>query len=177
LQCLFTIVVLVFIATQTALALRWPVPSGMLLVIIAGAGSATVLSFSIFAEKYPAEVAGQANAALNIIHVSTGFLLQYLTGVVVYLWPRHGSYYPAQAYQIAFAACVAVQLVAFASYMRREGSVRVGRAGVEGKLGLQGLTVWNGEFALARRSVWTWRIVAGLGCVICGFLGAVVFAR
>jgi hypothetical protein len=71
---------------EFALALRWPIPSSVLWGIVASVGAATVLSFAMLAELFPTEIAGQANAALNLLHVGAAFLLQSGIGFVIGQW-------------------------------------------------------------------------------------------
>jgi hypothetical protein len=75
------------------LILRLPLPSYVPWIVIAAVGAGTVLSYAILAEYFPKEVAGRANAALNLFHIGGAFVVQYLTGLVVRLWaPTDGHY-------------------------------------------------------------------------------------
>lgn len=47
----------------------------------------TVLSYSILAEYFPKEMAGQANAALNVFHIGGAFAVQEFIGWIVDRWP------------------------------------------------------------------------------------------
>jgi predicted MFS family arabinose efflux permease len=59
---ILTVTAILFVAAQLALALGWPIPTGVTWAIVAGVGAATVLSFAILAQRFPGEIAGQANA-------------------------------------------------------------------------------------------------------------------
>ena len=96
-----------------ALILRLPLPSFVPWSIIAAVGAATVLSYSVLAEYYPSEIAGRANAALNVFHIGSAFVAQYMTGVVVQLWTPVEGHYPAIAFETAFAFSVGLQIVAW----------------------------------------------------------------
>lgn len=111
-QLLFGLVATVFIVAQLALILRWPLPSYIPLGIVAAVGAATVLSNAILAEYFPKEIAGRANAALNMFHIGEAFVLQYMIGVVVQLWTPIEGRYPEVAYQTAFALNVVFQIAA-----------------------------------------------------------------
>src|SRR5205085_11462515 len=76
-QVVLAAVGMLSIAAQLALILRLPVPSYLVWAIIGSVGAATVLSFTILAEYFPSEIAGQASAALNILHIGGAFILQY----------------------------------------------------------------------------------------------------
>jgi MFS family permease len=102
----------VFILAQLTLVLRVPLPSLMPWIIVAAFGAATVLSYAVLAEYVPKELAGRANAALNVFHIGGAFVLQYLTGMVVQLWPSIEGHYPGMAYQTAFAVNLCLQIAA-----------------------------------------------------------------
>ncbi|WP_316229978.1 MFS transporter [Bradyrhizobium sp. SZCCHNR1051] len=109
---LLSSVAILFIAAQSALIVRLPLPSCISWVFIASVGAATVLSYAVLAEYFPKEIAGRANAALNVFHIGGAFALQCLTGLVVQLWPAVSGHYPAIAYQAAFGVNVALQIAA-----------------------------------------------------------------
>jgi predicted MFS family arabinose efflux permease len=116
-QAVVGVVAALFMAVQTALILRWPLPSYVLWCLIAAAGAVTVLSYAILAENFPKEIAGRANAALNVIHISGAFALQELIGIVIERWPVEGTHHPMIAYQVAFGIDLALQLVAWIWFM------------------------------------------------------------
>jgi MFS family permease len=109
---LLGLVVTVFIAAELALILRLPLPPYIPWAVVAAVGAATVLSYAILSEYFPKEIAGRANAALNVFHIGGAFVLQYLTGVVVQLWSPIDGHYPEIAYQTAFALNVGLQIAA-----------------------------------------------------------------
>ena len=109
---LLGLVATMFIAAQLALILRWPLPSYVPWIILAAVGAGTVLSYAILAEYFPKELAGRANAALNVFHIGGAFVVQYMTGLVIQLWVPIDGHYPEVAYQTAFAFNVGLQIVA-----------------------------------------------------------------
>jgi hypothetical protein len=109
-----------FIAAQLALILRLPVPSYLVWAIIGSVGAATVLSFTILAEYFPSEIAGQASAALNIFHIGGAFILQYAIGIIVDLWGSKGGHYPIVAYQVAFTIILCLQVGAWSWFFGTE---------------------------------------------------------
>jgi MFS family permease len=119
-QALLGAVAAIFIATQLALILRVPAPSYALWAIVAAVGSVTVLSYAILAECFPREIAAQANAALNVLHIGGAFVLQYAIGFVVERWTSHGGHYPLVAYEVAFALGLALQIMSLAWFMRAD---------------------------------------------------------
>ena len=68
-KALFGLVATVFIVAQLALMLRLPLPSYIPWGVVAAVGAATVLSYAVLAEYFPKEIAGRANAALNVFHI------------------------------------------------------------------------------------------------------------
>jgi MFS family permease len=116
-EAIFGVIAALFIAAQLALILRWPLPSYILWCFLAAAGALTVLSFAILAGCFRKELAGRANAALNVFHIGGAFALQDLIGVIIDLWPVQNGHHPMIAYQVAFGADVALQLVAWGWFM------------------------------------------------------------
>jgi MFS family permease len=101
-----------FIAAQIALIADTRVPSEVIWAVIAAVGGATVLSYATLAEYFPKEIAGQVNAALNILHIGGACVIQYGIGLVVGHWAARGGYHPAIAYKIAFSLNLLPQIAA-----------------------------------------------------------------
>jgi MFS family permease len=110
-KTLLGVVAAVFIMIQLALILRLPVPSYLAWAIVASVGAATVLSYSILADYFPKELAGRANAALNVFHIAGAFAVQYGIGLVLQCWIPQDGHYPEIAFQSAFGLNIAVQVV------------------------------------------------------------------
>ena len=122
---------IIFILAQIALVFRASVPLAVLWSIIAGMGASTVLSYAILAKYFPKEVAGQANAALNILHIGGAFVIQASIGIIVGTWPHDEvGHYPPSAYASAFLFLVLLQIAALAWFMisRRRSSAAVAAA-------------------------------------------------
>ena len=110
-QTLLAIVAAVFIMAQLALIARFPLPPYFLWAVVAAVGAATVLSYSILADYFPKELAGRANAALNVFHIAGAFVVQYGIGLVLQFWTPQDGHYPEIAFQYAFGLNVGIQLV------------------------------------------------------------------
>jgi MFS family permease len=109
---------LIFILAQIALVVRASIPLVILWSVIAGMGASTVLSYAILAKYFPKEVAGQANAALNILHIGGAFLIQASIGIIVGTWPHdEEGHYPPSAYAWAFLFLVSLQIAALIWFM------------------------------------------------------------
>lgn len=170
-KTLLPMVALIFITAQLTLILRWNLPSYLVWAIIAGVGASTVLSFAILAEEFPKEIAGQANAALNVVHVTGAFLLQYSTGIVIHQWPSHDGHYPLIAYQTAFAICLSMQAVALGWYMRPERNIQFGWAKKYDTRYAEAEPSWVEQLAFTRRRVRKWRLMTAVASILAGFLG------
>ena len=113
-QDALSIATVLFIAAEIALVADVRVSTIALWSIIASLGGASVLTYAILAEYFPAGLIGQANAALSTCHIAGAFTLQYGLGFVVACWPGQGGHYPAIAYRTAFTLVIVLQLAALA---------------------------------------------------------------
>jgi MFS family permease len=109
-----------FIAAQLVLILRLPVSTYLLWAIVGSVGAATVLSFTILAEYFPSDIAGQANAALNVLHIGGASILQYAIGIIVEHWGSEAGHYPIIAYQAAFIIILCLHVVALSWFVSSE---------------------------------------------------------
>jgi MFS family permease len=115
----------IFIAAETSLILHARVPLIAPWTIISATGAATVLSYAILANRFPKQIAGKANAALNVLHIGGAFLIQTVIGVILDQWPRDAlGHYPSRAYAVAFGLVVFLQLAALIWFVLPAG-VRV----------------------------------------------------
>ena len=114
LQALLAAVAMLFIAAQLTLILRLPLPSCLSWSVVAVVGAGTVLSYAIVADYFPKELAGRANAALNVFHLGWAFVFQCSTGLILEQWPSQDGHYPLLAYQVAFGLNVVLQIAALA---------------------------------------------------------------
>jgi hypothetical protein len=169
-------------AAQFALLLGAPVSSHLLFAIIAAAGAAPVLSFTILARYFPKEVAGRANAALGVLNMGTAFGLQSLAGLIIAQWPADGGHYPAVAHQAAMAAGLGLQLVSLGVFFapaRTPQPVPMAHA-VARALGIEPSTaesmpshyrtafsVWRRHVVDTRRQATAWRFAAIGSLTLC----------
>jgi MFS family permease len=128
-RALLGLVATMLIVAQLALILRLPLPLYVPWIVVAAVGAGTVVSYAILAEYFPTELAGRANAALNLFHIGGAFVVQYVTGLVVQLWTPTDGHYPEIAYQIAFAFNVGLQIVAAIWFARTWVLARLRRVG------------------------------------------------
>ena len=173
-------------AAQAALVLRWPVSSLLLWAVIAAAGAATVLSFAILSQYYPKEMSGRANAALNLLHVGGAFVLQSATGLIIAQWPETRGTYPAEAYQLAMAATLVLQLAALvwfatprrlprpamARAARRSQSVTRAWPATAMTPYTTAALAWTRHAELVRKQAVDWRFAAVASAMLCIGLAA-----
>ena len=103
---------------QLALVLRWPIPTWLPWIAIAGMGAGTVLSFAILSELFPKSASGRANGALNLLHIGGAFAVQIGIGNIIGLWPIEAEKYPPLAYQTALGINLALQVAALLWFVR-----------------------------------------------------------
>jgi len=78
-------------------------------VFVAG-GTSVVLMYSVLSRRYPKEMAGRANTAINVIGFVGMFAGQWAIGLVLDLWPQSPAGYAPEAYPWALGMVWAVQL-------------------------------------------------------------------
>jgi hypothetical protein len=79
-----------------------------------------VLSYAILSEMFPKSASGRANGALNLLHVTAAFAIQYAIGLVVQQWPAEDGHHPPEAYQTALGLNLVLQASAFLWFIRPE---------------------------------------------------------
>jgi predicted MFS family arabinose efflux permease len=108
----------VYLTVQLAILLQWTSAAGPLWVIFGMVGHSGVLVFPWLSRYFGVGYAGRANTALNFILFLTAFVVQYMIGAIIDLWPvtLAGSY-PPQAYQASFGLFLGLQAVALVWYL------------------------------------------------------------
>jgi MFS family permease len=178
----------VSMTAQAGLLLQWPLPSYLLWGAIAAAGAATVLSFAILSEYFPKELSGRANAALNLLHVGSAFILQSATGLFIEQWPEVHGAYPAEAHQMVMAATLVLQLAALAWFAtpRRLPAPAMAHAASR-SLSLahawpvtamtpysSAVLAWTQHVELVRKHALAWQLAATASAMLCIGLAAVL---
>jgi MFS family permease len=111
-QAILGCAALMFVAAESLLILDARSTSYVSWAVVAGMGAGTVLSYSILAQYFPKEIAGRANAALNVFHIGGAFVLQEVIGWIINRWPTHGGHYPAIGYKTALGLMIVLQIIA-----------------------------------------------------------------
>jgi predicted MFS family arabinose efflux permease len=79
-----------------------------------GCGTAVVLSYTLLTRRYPKEMAGRVNSALNVFVFVGMFSGQWAVGLVLNLWPQTATGYAPDAYGWALGMLWLVQFVGLA---------------------------------------------------------------
>jgi MFS family permease len=79
-----------------------------------GCATAVVLSYSIFSRRYPKEMVGRVNTALNTFVFIGMFSGQWAVGLLLNLWPQTAAGYAPEAYAWALGALWLVQFAGLA---------------------------------------------------------------
>jgi MFS family permease len=111
-------VAVAFVAAESLLILDVQYVSYASWAVVAGMGAGTVLSYSILAQYFPKEIAGRANAALNVFHIGGAFVLQEVIGWIINRWPAQGGHYPAIAYKTGLGLMIVLQIIAIIWFAR-----------------------------------------------------------
>ncbi len=100
-----------FILLQVVLLLHVALPAAVLWGLIGGFGGMPVLSYSILDTMFPSERVGRANSALNVLHLTTAWIVQAAMGIVIAHWRADATgHYPIVAYRVAFLVPLVLQL-------------------------------------------------------------------
>ena len=106
----------VAIASACLLLLALGVRAGVLFLWCAffGCATAVVLSYALFSRRYPKEMAGRVNTALNVFVFIGMFSGQWAVGVVLNLWPPTATGYASGAYAWALGGLWLMQAAGLA---------------------------------------------------------------
>ena len=82
--------------------------------VFVAAGTSVVLGYAILSRRYPKEISGRANTAINLFGFIGMFSGQWGIGLVLDLWPPSARGYAPEAYPWALGMVLAVQLAGLA---------------------------------------------------------------
>jgi predicted MFS family arabinose efflux permease len=88
-------------------------------------GQVAILAYPWLSARFGAELSGRANTAMNLIIFLAAFLIQYLIGAIIGLYPQRapGGFDP-RSYQTAFAIFLGLQIVALAIFLANRRLLR-----------------------------------------------------
>ncbi len=76
-----------------------------------------MLAYPLYSSHFGLALSGRANTAINMLAFFAAFGYQAAVGVVLDFWEPVEGVFPAEAYQSAFMACLALQLLAFGWFL------------------------------------------------------------
>ena len=94
-----------------------PVP--LLLVVFALIGFSTGMTSVVMAHGrslVPPHLLGRTITLLNIGTMGGGFLVQFVSGTIIDLFPTEAGAYPLEAYRLVFALQAVLVLIGFIAY-------------------------------------------------------------
>lgn len=104
----------VALSSLSLLLLILGVHSLLLWCVFVAAGTSVVLGYAILSRRFPKEVSGRANTAINLFGFVGMFAGQWGIGLVLDLWPQSATGYAAEAYPWALGMVWAAQLAGLA---------------------------------------------------------------
>lgn len=109
----------IFVLCQFALALGTPPKLVPLIYLLFGSASgASIVLLAHARVVFPPEMTGRAVSTVNLFGIAGVFLLQWLIGVVVDLFPPDAAgHYPPEAYTVALMVTAAATLLALFWYL------------------------------------------------------------
>ncbi|MQA21477.1 MFS transporter [Rugamonas rivuli] len=123
--------VALFVLVQLGFVLNWRPSYQLLSVLFTLIGTITGIEYAIVAQSLPATLTGRGATCLNLLIFLGAFAVQAGFGLLVGCWqPNVLQQYPAQAYQVAFAVLVLLQLRGLLLFARG----RWGREAQSGKI-------------------------------------------
>jgi MFS family permease len=72
--------------------------------------SATTLAYPILSKRFPAQLAGRVNTAINLLVFVWAFVAQWGIGAVIGLWPVEGGHYALAGYRAGLGLCLVLQV-------------------------------------------------------------------
>lgn len=124
-QTVFGVAVAALLAVEILILSSAPLPAYVLWGMLSLFGGLPALGFAIMSELFTKEIIGRISSALVMMNFGITFFVQSGMGFILSLWP-HPSVGPTPriAFEIAFAAPCALQVMAFAWFLWRGASRR-----------------------------------------------------
>ena len=105
-------------------------PFSLPLWCVAGfCASGPIAMFAVLSTRFPADLAGRSNTALNLLGFLAGFFLQSGIGLILDQFPvAADGGYSAEGHRIALGMTISIQIAAFAWFFLAKGLDRPDRA-------------------------------------------------
>jgi len=109
----------IFILIQTLIVFQppvvWYTPAWLMFGFF---GTSGIIQYASLSQHFPRDLSGRVNTAINLMVFVSAFFLQWVSGVIIELWPQTASaQYPVQSYQTAFGLLWSMQLAALAWFL------------------------------------------------------------
>jgi len=83
-------------------------------------GTSGILPYAALSQAFPHHLAGRVNTGLNLLVFVFAFLVQWLVGAILDLWPTSGAgVYASAGYQTAFAILLGLQIAGAVWFLNR----------------------------------------------------------
>ena len=101
-----------FLLVQLAIIFNpdgWLIPIWMLFGFF---GTSGILPYAALSRTFPVKLSGRVTTAINLLVFVTAFIVQWLIGAIIEMWPvQPDGSYPIQGYRAGFALILAIQCV------------------------------------------------------------------
>ncbi|MNE75486.1 hypothetical protein D3C80_1716500 [compost metagenome] len=100
----------IFIVFQSLMISGLPVSPLLIAMGFSFFGTSTTMNYAIVAQSVSPELAGRVSSSFNLVVFVLAFVLQWLMGEILNLWPRSGQGHPVEAYQWSLGVMIALQV-------------------------------------------------------------------
>ncbi|MEH6443917.1 MAG: MFS transporter [Oceanospirillaceae bacterium] len=107
-----------FLGVQILIVLRVDIPTPVIWGLFGFIGTSGSLMYATLLQQFPKRLSGRVITSLNLLLFVSIFLLQWIMGLIVNLWPIAASgHSPLIAYQYAFSLAISLQVVGLIWYL------------------------------------------------------------
>ncbi|RMV63306.1 MFS transporter [Pseudomonas coronafaciens] len=100
----------IFIVFQSLMISGLPVSPLLITMGFSFFGTSTTMNYAIVAQSVSPELAGRVSSSFNLVVFVLAFVLQWLMGGILNLWPATGQGHPVEAYQWSLGVMIALQV-------------------------------------------------------------------
>jgi MFS family permease len=100
----------IFIVFQSLMISGLPISPLLIAMGFSFFGTSTTMNYAIVAQSVSPELAGRVSSSFNLVVFVLAFVLQWLMGEILNLWPATGQGYPVEAYQWSLGVMIALQV-------------------------------------------------------------------
>lgn len=100
----------IFIVFQSLMISGLPVSPLLIAMGFSFFGTSTTMNYAIVAQSVSPELAGRVSSSFNLVVFVLAFVLQWLMGEILNLWPATGQGHPVEAYQWSLGVMIVLQI-------------------------------------------------------------------